>query len=119
MWFSPKLTETPALLRIIRCNRGKYEVEAMELIREIMDNVGIDSLSFCLNDLLNLLNLSGIKIEKHHLRRIVTESWKLTPAPNGLTYTTYQFDYNRDCRFAPIRRVGRFYTISRSLLDEL
>ena len=119
MWFSPKLTETPALLRIIRCNRGKHEVEVMELIREIMDNVGIDSLSFCLNDLLNLLNLSGIKIEKHHLRRIVTESWKLTPAPNGLTYTTYQFDYNRDCRFAPIRRVGRFYTISRSLLDEL
>ena len=119
MWFSPKLTETAALLRIIRCNRGKHEVEVMELIREIMDNVGIDSLSFCLNDLLNLLNLSGIKIEKHHLRRIVTESWKLTPAPNGLTYTTYQFDYNRDCRFAPIRRVGRFYTISRSLLDEL
>ena len=119
MWFSPKLTETPALLRIIRCNRGKHEVEVMELIREIMDNVGIDNLSFCLNDLLNLLNLSGIKIEKHHLRRIVTESWKLAPAPNGLTYTTYQFDYNRDCRFAPIRRVGRFYTISRSLLDEL
>lgn len=119
MWFSPKLTETPALLRIIRCNRDKHEVEVMELIREIMDNVRIDSLSFCLNDLLNLLNLSGIKIEKHHLRRIVTESWKLAPAPNGLTYTTYQFDYNRDCRFAPIRRVGRFYTISRSLLDEL
>ena len=119
MWFSPKLTETSALLRIIRCNRGKHEVEVMELIREIMDNVGTDNFSFCLNDLLNLLNLSGVKIEKHHLRRIITESWKLTPAPNGLTYTTYQFDYNKECRFAPVRRVGRFYTVSRTLLDEL
>ena len=119
MWFSPKLTETPALLRIIRCNRGKHEEEAMELIREIMDNMGIESFSFCLNDLLNLLNLSGVKIEKHQLRRIVTESWKLTPAPNGLTYTSYQFEYNKERRFAPIRRVGRFYTVSRSLLDEL
>ena len=119
MWFSPKLTETPALLRIIRCNRGKYEVEVMELIREIMDNVKIDCFSFCLNDLLNLLNLSGVKIEKHHLRRIVTENWKLVPAPNGLTYTTYQFDYNKECKFSPIRRVGRFYTVSRALLNEL
>ena len=119
MWFSPKLTETPALLRIIRCNRGKHEVEAMELIREIMDNMGIESFSFCLNDLINLLNLSGVKIEKYQLRRIVTESWKLTPAPNGLTYTSYQFEYNKERRFAPIRRVGRFYTVSRLLLDEL
>lgn len=84
-----------------------------------MDNVGTDRFSFCLNDLLNLLNLSGVKIEKHHLRRIIAESWKLTPAPNGLTYTTYQFDYNKECRFAPVRRVGRFYTVSRTLLDKL
>ena len=91
----------------------------MELIREIMDNMGIESFSFCLNDLINLLNLSGVKIEKYQLRRIVTESWKLTPAPNGLTYTSYQFEYNKERRFAPIRRVGRFYTVSRLLLDEL
>ena len=30
MWFSPKLTETPALLKIIRCNRGKHEVEVAD-----------------------------------------------------------------------------------------
>ena len=115
MWFSPKQTETAALLKIIRCNKSKYEVEAAELIKEIMECMEIDSFSFCLND---LLNLSQVRIDKHWLRKIVTEDWKLTPAPNGLTYTTYLFACNKERRFEPIRRVGRYYTITRKQLDE-
>ena len=118
MWFSPKQTETAALLKIIRCNKSKYEVEAAELIKEIMECMEIDSFSFCLNDLLILLNLSQVTIDKHWLRKIVTEDWKLTPAPNGLTYTTYLFACNKERRFEPIRRVGRYYTITRKQLDE-
>lgn len=113
MWFSPKQTET-----IIRCNKSKYEVEAAELIKEIMECMEIDSFSFCLNDLLILLNLSQVRIDKHWLRKIVTEDWKLAPAPNGLTYTTYLFACNKERRFEPIRRVGRYYTITRKQLDE-
>lgn len=118
MWFSPKQTETAALLKIIRCNKSKYEVEAAELIKEIMECMEIDSFSFCLNDLLILLNLSQVRIDKHWLRKIVTEDWKLTPAPNGLTYTTYLFACNKERRFEPIRRIGRYYTITRKQLDE-
>lgn len=118
MWFSPKQTETAALLKIIRCNKSKYEVEAVELIKEIMECMEIDSFSFCLNDLLILLNLSQVRIDKHWLRKIVTEDWKLAPAPNGLTYTTYLFACNKERRFEPIRRVGRYYTITRKQLDE-
>lgn len=118
MWFSPKQTETAALLKIIRCNKSKYEVEAAELIKEIMECMEIDSFSFCLNDLLILLNLSQVRIDKHWLRKIVTEDWKLTPAPNGLTYTAYLFACNKERRFEPIRRVGRYYTITRKQLDE-
>lgn len=118
MWFSPKQTETVALLKIIRCNKSKYEVEAAELIKEIMECMEIDSFSFCLNDLLILLNLSQVRIDKHWLRKIVTEDWKLAPAPNGLTYTTYLFACNKERRFEPIRRVGRYYTITRKQLDE-
>ena len=117
MWFSPKQTETAALLKIIRCNKSKYEVEAAELIKEIMECMEIDSF-FCLNDLLILLNLSQVRIDKHWLRKIVTEDWKLAPAPNGLTYTTYLFACNKERRFEPIRRVGRYYTITRKQLDE-
>lgn len=118
MWFSPKQTETAALLKIIRCNKSKYEVEAAELIKEIMECMEIDSFSFCLNDLLILLNLSQVRIDKHWLRKIVTEDWKLTPAPNGLTYTTYLFACNKERRFEPIRRLGRYYTVTRKQLDE-
>lgn len=118
MWFSPKQTETAALLKIIRCNKSKYEVEAAELIKEIMECMEIDSFSFCLNDLLILLNLSQVRIDKHWLRKIVTEDWKLAPAPNGLTYTTYLFACNKERRFEPIRRVERYYTITRKQLDE-
>lgn len=118
MWFSPKQTETAALLKIIRCNKSKYEVEAAELIKEIMECMEIDSFSFCLNDLLILLNLSQVRIDKHWLRKIVTEDWKLTPAPNGLTYTIYLFACNKERRFEPIRRVGRYYTVTRKQLDE-
>lgn len=118
MWFSPKQTETAALLKIIRCNKSKYEVEAAELIKEIMECMEIDSFSFCLNDLLILLNLSQVRIDKHWLRKIVTEDRKLAPAPNGLTYTTYLFACNKERRFEPIRRVGRYYTITRKQLDE-
>lgn len=118
MWFSPKQTETAVLLKIIRCNKSKYEVEAAELIKEIMECMEIDSFSFCLNDLLILLNLSQVRIDKHWLRKIVTEDWKLIPAPNGLTYTTYLFACNKERRFEPIRRVGRYYTITRKQLDE-
>lgn len=118
MWFPPKQTETAALLKIIRCNKSKYEVEAAELIKEIMECMEIDSFSFCLNDLLILLNLSQVRIDKHWLRKIVTEDWKLAPAPNGLTYTTYLFACNKERRFEPIRRVGRYYTITRKQLDE-
>lgn len=118
MWFSPKQTETAALLKIIRCNKSKYEVEAAELIKEIIECMEIDSFSFCLNDLLILLNLSQVRIDKHWLRKIVTEDWKLAPAPNGLTYTTYLFACNKERRFEPIRRVGRYYTITRKQLDE-
>lgn len=118
MWFSPKQTETAALLKIIRCNKSKYEVEAAELIKEIMECMEIDSFSFCLNDLLILLNLFQVRIDKHWLRKIVTDDWKLAPAPNGLTYTTYLFACNKERRFEPIRRVGRYYTITRKQLDE-
>ena len=54
------------------------------------------SFSFCCNDILALLANTYVKAEKHQVRRVLQEYWKLTPAPNGLTYTTYQVNYNRD-----------------------
>ena len=119
MWFAPSLLYTEALQKIIRSNRNRLEIEMCELILDIMANTGIDAFSFCCNDILTLLANSYVKAEKHQVRKVLQECWKLIPAPNGLTYTTYQLNYNRECRYEPIRRVGRFYTVTRQQLETL
>ena len=119
MWFAPSLLHTEALQKIIRSNRNRLEIEMCELILDIMVSKGIDSFSFCCNDILTLLANTYVKAEKYQVRKVLQECWKLTPAPNGLTYTTYQLNYNRECRYEPIRRVGRFYTVTRQQLETL
>lgn len=119
MWFAPSLLRTEALQKIIRSNRNRLEIEMQELILDIMDSVGTDTFSFCYNDLLLLLVHSQVKVEKHQVRKVLQECWKLTPTPNTLTYTTYQVDYTRECRYSPIRRIGRFYTVTREQLTAL
>ena len=110
MWFNPKLLETDALRKIIRSNRNRLEIEMGELLLDIMASVNVESVSFCLNDIIPLLVCSQVKVEK---------SWKLAPASNSLSYTTYQYDYNRECRYSPVRRIGRYYTVSKSQLETL
>lgn len=117
MWFAPEQIATDALRRIIRCNRNRLEVELSELFLEIMENTQTDSLQFCLNDALSLLQCNHVKAEKHLVRKTVQDCWKLQPAPNGLTYTTYEYNYNNGCQYSPIKRVGRFYTITRDKLN--
>lgn len=119
MWFAPSLLHTEALQKIIRSNRNRLDIEMCELILDIMASMGIDTFSFCCNDILTLLANTYVKAEKHQVRKVLQECWKLTPAPNGLTYTTYQLNYNRECRYEPIKRVGRFYTVTRQQLETL
>ena len=117
MWFAPELIATDALRRIIRCNRNKLEVELSELFLEVMANAQTDNLQFCLNDVLTLLQCNHVKAEKHQVRKIVQDFWKLQPAENALTYTTYEYSYNNGCHYSPIKRVGRYYSITRDKLN--
>ena len=119
MWFAPSLLHTEALQRIIRSNRNRLEIEMHELILDIMDRVGSETFSFCPDDILVLLANSHIKVEKYQVRRVLQERWKLKPAHNTLTYTTYQVDYTRECRYVPKRTTGRFYAVTREFLETL
>lgn len=116
MWFSPKLTFTPALQRIIRNNRNKLELEMAELCLDIMEMNNVEEVSFCINDMMPLLSNTQCKYDKGQIRRIVQDIWKLTPVSNTLTYTTYQLSYNAPLYYSPIRRTGRFYTITKEQL---
>ena len=119
MWFNPKRLETDALRKIVRSNRNRLEIEMAELLLDIMASVGVSSVSFCPNDIVPLLICSQVKVEKSQVRKVVQECWKMTPASNSLSYTTYQYDYNRECRYSPVRRIGRYYTVSKSQLEML
>ena len=59
-----------------------------ELLLDIMSNMNVESVSFCLNDLVTLLLYSQVKVEKYLSEEmIVQEVWKLTSAHNSLSYT--------------------------------
>ena len=119
MWFSPELIHTQALSRIIRSNRNRTEVEMAETCLEVMDCMKASAFSFCINDMLLLLNCAGCRTDRTQVRRIVQDIWKLTPAENTLTYTTCQPSYDNMRPYTEIRRTGRFYTIGRKQLEEM
>lgn len=119
MWFNPKLTHTAALQKIIRSNRNRLEIEMAELFLDIMSNMNVESVSFCLNDLMTLLIYSQVKAEKHQVRKVVQEIWKLTSAPNSLSYTAYEIAPTRDCHYETKRKTGRFYTITKEQLTAI
>ena len=119
MWFNPALIRTEALERIMQSNRNHTEIDIVELLRTIMESQNVDKVSFIPQDLLPLLSLNGVKVELWHIRKVVKELWRLKPAPNALSYTTYQDDYSRPSKFGAINRVGRFYTVTKEFLDTL
>ena len=80
MWFAPSLLHTEALQKIIRSNRNRLEIEMYELLLDIMTTMNVDSVSFCPHDILVLLANTYVKAEKHQVRKVLQDCWKLTPA---------------------------------------
>lgn len=119
MWFDPALIRTEALERIMQSNRNHTEIDIVELLRTIMESQNVDKISFIPQDLLPLLSLNGVKVELWHIRKVVKKLWRLKPAPNALSYTTYQYDYSKPSKYGAINRVGRFYTVTKEFLDTL
>ena len=119
MWFNPALIRTEALERIMQSNRNHTEIDIVELLRTIMESQNVDKISFIPQDLLPLLSLNGVKVELWHIRKVVKELWRLKPAPNALSYTTYQYDYSKPSKYGAINRVGRFYTVTKEFLYTL
>ena len=120
MWFDPKLIDTDALQKIIRANRNRVELELAELLLDIMASMQVDTVYFCFNDILNLFDYQRVKTDRTALRKVVQDCWKLRPAPNSLSYTTYQIGvYISESAYAETRKVGRFYTVTRQMLENL
>ena len=120
MWFDSRLTDTAALQKIIRANRNRVEIELSELLMDIMESRKIEAVDFCLNDILNLFDYQRVKADRTALRKVVQDCWKLRPAPNSLCYTTYQMGvFLNEPAYVETKKVGRFYTVTRQMLEHL
>ncbi len=116
MWFRHDLLVTNALRKIIQYNRGKVEIEILNIISEIMQIKELDTYPFCVNDLLDMLNRISIKAEPNLIRRILQDKWGLSPE-TASRYTAYVFGCNND--ILELKKVARLYRISRKQIDEL
>lgn len=119
MWFSSALLRTEALERIMRNNRNHTEMEMLEIIKDIMEVNGIDKFMFVPKDMISLLNATNVRAEPWQIRKVVKEIWKLNPADNAFTYTTYQVDFCNKGHYVPVKSVGRFYTITQEFVEKL
>ena len=123
LWFSFDLYHTSALERIIANNRGRLELQIVDLLQDIMENCGLDVLDICVKDILNLLTVKGYQgrydIDERTIRRVLRDMWGLTPVDNGLTYNRYQYAPERPEGYYSAPTVGRYYTVKREFLHKL
>lgn len=117
MWFAPHLLTTEALRRIIHYNRSKTEAEMIAIIRYIMDTEALEQYRFDVSDMVNMLEVRGIRTDHPSVRRILSENWRLSPAP-----PTYYLRYTITCNDEVIKqdsKTARVYAVTRKVLDDL
>lgn len=89
------------------------------MILDIMDKMTVTSVLFCLEDLMALLTFAHVKAEKSLVRKVLKDYWKLSPAPNALTYTTYINDYSTGIGYNFKTKVGGFFSVTRETIRHL
>jgi len=117
MWFRHDLLETEALKRIRQNNRGRIETEMLQIIADIVHIKELEAFSFCVGDMVTMLNNRSVKCDPSAVRQILQGRWNLTASPTPVYSATYGIDVNGEV--AETCKTGRFYSITRSRLEEI
>ena len=117
MWFSPQLLITDALRKIVHYNRSKPEAEMLSIIHDIMTGENFDRYCFDVTDMVNMLDVRGIRVDHTTVRRILTDSWRLSPA-SPTYYVRYIVTADGQIE-QPGSKTARIYSITKGKLDEL
>lgn len=117
MWFRHDLLITNALRKMINHNRNKAEGEMLQILAEIMETEQLTELMVCVVDLVNMLEVRGLRVEHPHIRRILQHNWELQPTQASQYYSTYtlRYDGNTERKTA----TGRYYTITKKWLNAI
>ena len=117
MWFAPRLLVTDALRRIVHYNRSKTETEMLSIIHDIMEAEKLADYRFDVSDMVNMLEIRGIRVDHPTVRRILAENWQLRPAPPTY-YQRYTITYNGETQRQD-SKTARVYTVTREQLGGL
>ena len=117
MWFAPRLLVTDALRRIVHYNRSKTETEMLSIIHDIMEAENLAEYRFDVSDMVNMLEIRGIRVDHPTVRRILAENWQLRPAPPTY-YQRYTITYNGETQRQD-SKTARVYTVLREHLGGL
>ena len=79
MWFAPRLLVTDAPRRIVHYNRSKTETEMLSIIHDIMEAENLAEYRFDVSDMVNMLEIRGIRVDHPSVRRILAETWRRGP----------------------------------------
>ena len=94
------------------------EIDLAEICINIMDTMSQDKLTFCINDIQQLLMLSNIKVETYQIRNILKRNWRLTPTDNSLAYSTFIKNFPPGPPYREEKKTGRYYTITKEFLKK-
>lgn len=119
LWFAPADLRTDALDKIIAASRNRTEVDIAEMLMDIMITENVDHMSFCVADLIALMDHFKIKVDKSQIRRILNDIWCLPHASNALSYQTYEVNFMESTHFGLKCGIGRYYTVTRDDIKHL
>ena len=122
MWFAFNDYHTKALDRIIAGNRCRLEQQIAYALLDIMENCNLDAIDVCVKDIYSILLFKGtgrFDLEERNIKRVLQDSWELTPAPNTLTYTKYVPSGSQMGEYSTVKAVGRYYTVKYEFVKNI
>lgn len=89
----------------------------LQIIAEIMETEVLEELTFCIVDIVSMLEVRGMQAEHAHIRRILQQNWELRPSDKPKYYIGRRLTY--DSRIEQTSSTGRCYIITRQKLNEI
>lgn len=124
LWFSPEETRTPAWDKIVAGNTPPLDKEIALVLYDIIQKKHIDKVSYDATTLYKLIN--DLEIPKslrvscsRAMIMDILKKWGLQARKITGRYPYYIIDQNGNVTLMDRQRPGKYYTIPRSLLEEI
>ena len=121
MWFSPEEIKTDALQKLVWKNNNKLEGMMLETLYELFEAITEEEIQVVPQDVLSMVNKffktsNYSNYTRNDIRKILKDSWELTPQSNSLNYIKHSIDYSD--QFYQENKTGRYFTINKTIISK-